>query len=192
MGCVHCQRQRGRLPSGFPMGRKWQERGQTQLPLLVQWIWMCRQAAVEETRGVFRPFHSRLASSHPTSNQCAGARVGVHLRPLQCGQRARSPDYHGLGTDPGPGHMGLLGRGAGQRVSWDSLGIHGGVGDALEAEGLVPRTGQHPGAASAAAGRRPGGWAVLRQRARGKRDPDPLRMLWLTATSSARGSGSCC
>lgn len=79
------------------------------------------------------------ASSHPTSNQCAGARVGVPTQtPAVRSQRSKGPRLPRLGTDPGPGHMGLLGRGAGQRVSWDWT-WWGGWGMPLKQKGWCPQ-----------------------------------------------------
>ena len=71
-----------------------------------------------------------------------------------------------LGMNPGPGH---------RQASWavepargcPGMGHCGGRGDALEAEGLAPPTGQHPDLHLSGSWLRHGDWAVLRQRARG-------------------------
>lgn len=135
---------------------------------------MCRQAAVEETSGCLPSFPQQVSLIPPHLQPMRRSRGrGSDSDPCSAGRGQGSPITTSGDRPWARSHMGLLGRGAGQRVSWDWTWW--GLGDALEAEGLVPPTGQHPELHLRGSWLRHGGWAVLRQRARGKRDPDPLR-----------------
>lgn len=125
-----------------------------------------RQAAVEETLGRLPSSPQQVSLIPPYLHPvCRGRGWGSDSDPCRGGREQGSPIARS--------HMGLLGRRAGQRVSWDRTWW--GWGDALEAEGLAPPTGQHPDLRLHGSWLRHGGWALLWQRARGKRDPDPLR-----------------
>lgn len=156
----------GRLPSGFPVGRKRQERGQTQLPLLVHRSGCPDRLLQSRPCGVFSPPQQVSLIPHPTPTP--GQELGSEPQTWTpaVGAEGNSSRLPCLGMNPGPGH---------RRASWaveqargcPGMGRCGGRWDALEAEGLAPPTGQHPDLHLRGSWLRHGGWAVLRQRVRG-------------------------
>ena len=166
VGCVHRQRQRRptalRLPRGKEAAGMWSDT----IAFIGSRIRMRRQAAVEETLGRLPSFPQQVSLIPPYLHPvCRSRGQGSDSDPCRGGREQGSPIARS--------HMGLLGRRAGQRVSWDRTWW--GWGDALEAEGLASPTGQHPDLRLRGSWLRHGGWALLWQRARGKCDPHPLR-----------------
>ena len=110
----------GRLPSGFPVGRKWQERGQTQLPLLVHGSECPGSLLQSRPCGVFPPPQQVSLIPHPTPTPGAGVGVGASDLDPCSGGRGQRLLITMSGDEPwARSQTGLLGSGAGQRVSWD-------------------------------------------------------------------------
>lgn len=126
----------GPLPSGSPVGRKWQAQDQTRTAFIHSRIQMTGQAAVEVTSGSsFLLSHSRAASSLPMQ-ELASAASGSD--PYGGSKREGPPTALITMSWEGPwvkSHTGLLGHPSGQRMPWDGTWLAWVDEWALEAKG---------------------------------------------------------